>query len=772
MSNHPADFRVEILKARPQGIPTFELGPVPVGEIVDVTDFTDIDSISSVNRATERDLLSFKTGDMTIGFLNHTRLFDDIFSTFGQNDIWGLHIFRRGELQFYGVIYGVGSIQFNRFERTVELTIYGLTKLLDMMSAEIVNRGVGQPGHYQLNGAHGANSTTLNLTPAVTDLRSGDILHLTNQVVAEDVTIKQQTGATTVLIEAPTVNAYASGVPVTLTTPYYRYQTIAFLVQKLCEHAGVALAELKLSNTQFNRLAPTPVNISGLADLSKDGRRGLVQKGGVRVQSIAGDKTYSQATPDAAFVADGGGSNQAGWYDWSKYYVEGSDEPPVHLRDPGAAALGDPDGETAVGGMFFKHASGADFVTSPTKTVYSINVAPSPAQLSKNTSTDGTTWSGTSAVANLPAGASPSDASCGSPCVEYDPVRNIVICSWADFARTNCYLYYWDVANAAWVNMKPAGDTALTGYFGPVYCADLDLILCMKSTQGTLGPDFTICAFRGALKLWERPFPSVSLNRNPATNIRTFYPTRTIRSVGGRLYGICVTDGAVQIFNSGDQFQTYEISKVYNSPSLQHMVAARINGAYCFHAYNGNVPRGHAISAAFYAGVVDYADFAGVSIAEALKRLAILCNALFWVDDNLQAHFVARDYFDPGAVTEIGDLVLEESSQLVWDQVSRYAKVSGNGFEATAGDAGFASEGIDLEVPYLPNGACAQALADLYYSFYSAVRRYIEGSIVDFDGRIFQPLERVAYNGLRWLVYESDHNLTDDEVSLTLLEDR
>jgi hypothetical protein len=77
-----------------------------------------------------------------------------------------------------------------------------------------------------------------------------------------------------------------------------------------------------------------------------------------------------------------------------------------------------------------------------------------------------------------------------------------------------------------------------------------------------------------------------------------------------------------------------------------------------------------------------------------------------------------------------------------------------------------------LTSDFLPNEAFAQSLADAYYAFYSAARKYLDTGVHDVDGRIFRPMDRVLIGAERFLVYESDHDLTGDSVSVQLLEDR
>ena len=213
------------------------------------------------------------------------------------------------------------------------------------------------------------------------------------------------------------------------------------------------------------------------------------------------------------------------------------------------------------------------------------------------------------------------------------------------------------------------------------------------------------------------------------------------------------------------------IATIQTGTSAPDDVAARIAGQYRIWSYRGSAPRGHVLAAPFYAGVVEYADFSGQSIAEALQELSVLTNALFWVDDDGQGHFVARDLYDPGEVAAVDDLLLESQEDLLWDETVQYVEVSGGGVNVVSGNSDFAASGMSLSSQMIPNEAFAKALADSYAEFYSRGRRMIEGSLLDEDGRVYRPLDRVSIGPLRFLVYESDHDLTSDEIAVRLLED-
>jgi len=765
MSEHPADFRCEIIKARPQSIVSPTLGPPVAGEVVDVTDRCDLENFGTINRALERDLLSFKTGDLTCAFFNDDGFFDDLFAFLGPTDIWGLRVFRRGRVQFYGCVIGLGSILFDRRERTVELTVYGLTKLLDMTAGENLKRTLGPFTVTTATG--GASTLTLNSTAG---LLTGDVLHITDHVNSEDVTVRQVTSATVVSLEAALLHSYAATLPVECTTPFYRYETVETLARALFTEAGIGIADFRLSPSQFSSPAPMPVNLEGLT-ITNDARRGMAETvattggfGRVMV-GIHGVDDYSQINPVEPWTVQG--LPDKGPYDWSPYYPHGETAPAFLLFEPTAGATQ----EATTGPRFATYYGAADYYSSPNLRLWgfyfgSAFVNP---DLQQTTTVEGVIYTAPTFIP-LPADNDVAAAECGC---EYDPVRDIVYTCWKARTNTNRYFRYRDLAGAAWVDCKQGGDAATTGYYGPRYIRDLDYTLVLKNATGSsVGPGFTICAFRGATLLWERPFPSCRINQEVAGN-PYFYPTRTARFIDGSIYIVLIADGAVQLVRSDDEFQTYVMRELAPSTSKTTIMACRVRDTYRIACYKGAFARGYYIAAPLYSGVVDYADFDGLSCAEGLKKLAVLTNSIFYVDDDLQGHFVARDLFDPGTVEDIDDRIMERADTLLWEVTAQYVTVSGNGVEATAGNAAFAADGIDLETSLLPNEAFAQALADAYYLFYSLARQYLELMVHDRDGRIYRPLDRVTVGGAeRYLVYESDHDLAGDEVSLTLLEDR
>ena len=749
MSSDPNDFRVEIIKSRPQGIVSPTLGSPVSGDVLDVTKYVIRDSVGSVNRATDRDLLSFKTGDMTMAFKNGDGYFDDLFAFFGATDTWGCRVYRRGVAQFYGCLIGLGSITFDRKIKTCEVTVYGLTKLLDMTAADTVKRTIADTT--VTTATLGASTLTVASTSG---LLSGDTLHLTDHANAEDVTVKQVTSATVVSLEAALVRTYAAGSSVSCTTPFYRYKTISYLVNALFTEAGIGIAEYRISPSQFSTLAPTLQNLSGLPTFAATNPfyTNPAQKDGYEYITQLVSGTRYQTSPDADWiVAD---ATVQAWVDWSPYFVQGSTGPAIVPRTPN-------DGEAVKGGD--PHNCGWD-LRGATMTMYAVGATSH--RLTRRTSVDGTTWTAAADVTtpDVPGMLTPNTDDCYG--CDYDPVRNQVIV----YASGDKLLQLYDVAGTTWTDIKPAGEAAKL-YGGFSYCADLDCFIGLRGTLST-GTVFDIVAFRGAARLWVRTFPGVLVGGPGSLASSNVWPTDSIRYLNGKLYTVAITDGETQLIVSGDQFVSYTARSVSATGTAFRTFGGRVNNAYLITAYSSTLPRVYLYAAPFYAGVVEYADFDGLSIAEALKKLSVLTNALFFVDNDLQGHFIARDLYDPGNVFDMSNVITDESDDFLWDQTSQYVTASGNSVKATAGLAAFAADGIALDSSFLPNEAFAQALADSYFAFYSALRKYISAGVHDVDGHIYQPMDRVFIDSMRYLVYESDHDLIGDSVSVQLLEDR
>lgn len=779
MSDSPSDFRIEIIKARPQAITSPSLGAPVTGEVVDITRRVLRDGLGTVNRALERDLLSFKTGDVMLSCRNADGFFDDLFAFFGTTDEWGLRIFRRGIVSMYGCIIGRGSITFDRKERLCGFTVYGVTKLLDMTSAANVKRTIA------VTSLTSASGTSLNVNDT-TGLMTGDTLHLTNGVVSEDVTIRTVNSATSITLVAAVVNSYASGSEVTCSTPFYRFKTIDWLAEQLFAEAGIGLSDLRIAGSSFNQSVPSSVNINGL-DMAYLPLAAPVDKSGVRYQYTEASgpvaKNYHQSAADGDWTLDD--TTTRPWVDASPYLQDGQDFHDVYgstayyLRAAQTPELWYSISASAGFGRSHPHAMGWHHDSGTSYCVSLMNNRSggppeiAPAKVCQDVTTDGLAWTNDFRTTDAPTGGE-LVADWPSACVEMNGIAFVTTAYVAYTGSTPSYRSYLvDFFLGIWTSILQADDTGTYRYYGFRWIPEKNYVLCMRG-QSSTGPTFEICAFRETTRLWKRAFPACTVvadANTPGTAISAYsYPSQNCRMVNGRLCTIVMADGSLQYLTTDDEFLTYTMKKIVTPCSKGRFWGSRVNGQYAICAQKDTVPTAEMVTAPLYGALIEYADFDGLSVAEALKKLSVVSNALFFVDDDLQGHFVARDLY---VASEVKDYrPLEQVDTLIWDQAVQNVKVSGNGFESTTGDDSFAAEGLSLDSTFIPNEAFCGAMSDAYYSFYSLGRKYSEISVHDADGRIFRPLDRLTLGDVdRWMVYESDHDLVADKVDLKLLED-
>ena len=533
------------------------------------------------------------------------------------------------------------------------------------------------------------------------------------------------------------------------------------MVRELFDATDIPLADYRLSGSLFKRLAPSPVNLNGLGSFidyyTMRAPVEYVEDGTCRIQLFLQPNVVvkrKQLTPDADWELDSDAPSNLPWVDWSRYYTESEAKPASTLNHYIGLPIAE-DGPEWNKGYDIRAAS-------PIVYMY----LRSNNSLNKRTYTG--TWGAAAVVSAFPVAGNPAVASGYG--AEYDPAR-VGCYVYKNAGDTTLYSRFYDIGGATWTDLAQSDDSG-HGYFGFCWVPEKDYAVCLRLTNQK-GPVAEIAAFRGTARLWRRPFPNF-YTASEGTDELLLYPTQTLRIVNGIMYCLVVNDGSLQLVWSEDEFETFRMSRI-SEQAVSRYFGSRVLGAYRIGGYSGSAPRLHAIAAPFFAGVIPYADYEGKSCAEALADLAILTNALFWVDDDGQGHFVARDLYDAGAVLPLDDgldrLDMDRTEDPIWEETVPYVEVSGSGSEATAGVADFSSSGLSISSDLIPNEAFAQALADSYFDFYGRRRSFIEMNVRDPDGTIYQPLDRKTLDGVRYLVYESDHNLAEDEVSLKLLED-
>ena len=721
---------------------------------IDLTDRVQLDGLGSITKAIEQDFLSFRTGDVTLLLDNADGEMDALFADLAADARWWMSIDIDGARVFAGVVLGQGSVRSMKYDEEVEVTIYGATRILEDTSAENVKRTFSD---MTLTGSHSAAATVLNMNTTA-GLLPKDTLHIrhTNGSTKEDVTIRYVNSSTQVTITAGLANGYPADSAVDMTSPFYRYKSIEFLSRALFDTAFVPIAEYVTTPSQFAGAAPTRLSHGGLGTTKALTSPGAERNG--RVYSILDTvgSYYQDATaPDTDWVQED--ATLRPWVDWSRYRKQSDSAPTIILRFP-----------DAIGATLEEWLCAVDDRDAATKYVYRARFNVSNLQMQRNSTTDGTTWGGWAdhgAIGPVPVGLDIVHH-------EFDQVRGQVYVQMSNggIGGTIVATYLYDVGANAWSTVNLATPQAE----GLRYIPEHDYLLGNYFTASNF---MAFAAYRNGATVFDRTptLPShLKVGSIPTGGGKGYgYPAQGARYVNGRVHMVVVFDGAICMLSSADDWQTARVAKVIKETSWSGgAFGSRVNGAYYFWPYGSNavIDREYHLAAPFHSGVVGYADFEGKSVAEAMGDLAVIANAVFWVDDDLQGHFASRDAVQGATPVDITGDIIDRSDAEIWEEARQFVNVSGGGFEAGAGNADFSADAHDITAEFLPNEAYAIELAQVFYDFYSKRRRLIEAETDDL-GAAHAPLDRVVLEGQQYLVHQVDRDLVEEKHRLTLLED-
>lgn len=730
---------------------------------IDVTGRVQIDDIGSVSRSVERDLLSFRTGDLTLSLDDADGYLTDLFALFSPTDRWQFRLIRNRVTQFAGVILGIGSVSKNERSDRISMTVFGMTRVLSDASAENVRRSADVI--YLTSGVSaGVRTLTVNDTSA---LRSGDSVRIRSEADQQTTTVQRVISGTQFKIEDDTTASFTGGAsstnPVTiveLKTPFHRYESVEYLVRALFEAAGVPMVEYTMTGSKLSGIGPYKCNRDGLPDDNVQISPAMEQSG-VTYITIDANGTYKQTDPEDAWTQSD--SSDKIWVDWSRYRTLAQGEPSILLRCPDGikdAIFGD------------EWQAGFDFENSPFS-MWVLQNDGATDRLRKRTTTDGTTWAAVADVAALQGEALGDLVAGGCRGCEYDPVRDLVYV-WYELDNGNLHSWVWDNSGSSWTQLQEADDvTDGTFYFGFVYVPEKDYTLAMRSVLSD-GPVFQIAAWRGTTRLWKRDFARCLIRSESSEAYH--YPSRTIRYIDGHLCGVLSQDGDLKFFWTDDEFQNLNIGSLSITSKVTRTPTGVVNGRFRIFASEEAAPASnmnvHWFVAESTANIrPDYADFTDKTVAEALSDLATLVNATFWVDDDLQGHFVARDLLTQAPEIIIDDYVLERSTVRHWDEVKTQITVSSDSVSAIGGSVSAPSESVTIQNGLVPNEAFALSVAKGAAAFFSKDRRMVEVTVDVSDGTVYELMQRVNLDGVRWLIYELSVDIGSDEAEMTLLED-
>ena len=704
----------------------------PDGTLYDLTDRLDRESLS-VSLAVERNLHAFTAGDLQVTLEDGDGVVSGLFDGITSADTWRVRLSRDGKPFFLGIAVATDGIGTDRKQFTMELMAVDLSKALDDLQAETVAR---PSTAYALTATAGSgtNLLTMNTTD---NLYNGDQLRLSLSLAIEEAEIALVLSATQVQLTENLTSSFTSASVVELLTPFYRFKTPEFLVDALLDSAATVI-----SGRNVNLDGP-PSRIPIFADQSTNlldqvaVPTSLLQKDGKAFVGFAAT-SFEQATPDAAWASVATARN---WIDWSPYRLQSEGEPATFADSP----AGNPD---EYGVDFTPGSLVAYFITSP-------GGNPRRLELQTYTSADGVTWAGPTLHVLL------QTLGVGVAWVgwtgDYDPTRNRYYYAGRGDDGTLEFGYY-DLTGASKVVLSAA-----LHYIALRYSREADAMVALNATENRLE------AWRDAAIIYQSPGYAIGIQA---------FGIKQARYLDGQWIWTGIDAAIPSVFYSKDSLLTVisiPLTSRLPSGSTTGQRASIVNGQFRV-AINGMPSTGDAkamyyVGAPFFAGVLPYADFSGMSVSEALDELAILMNGIFSVDREGVARFILRELDSGSASIALDDLVLERSDVPIWLETYDYVEVqTADGASGTAGQKTSISRNLEISTQIPISGGVATAVAHYLYDFFSKRRQAMDVELDDAEGLDLQLLDPVSLDGLDWQIYQVDRELADYRASAILIE--
>ena len=240
----------------------------PTGQTLDVTHRWE-DDFEGIEEIVEIELTQLSHSDVSLNLDDRDRTVRNFLIDAKSTDIWTVHIDRetgkrrpKWERLFAGVLDLPWSLEIDHVTDLISLQVFGFTKLLEQTSAESVQ--TTQPA--MTGSATIATADITGITPDTDSLRVGDTVTLDDGENKESKKIiSKNTSGTEVTCDSNFGVTFVGSI-LTNDTPYHRFKTVAFLVEELFNAAGI-------TNLQINLGVQTPTRpgiIKSVVDTGND----------------------------------------------------------------------------------------------------------------------------------------------------------------------------------------------------------------------------------------------------------------------------------------------------------------------------------------------------------------------------------------------------------------------------------------------------------------------------------------------------------------------
>ncbi len=729
----------------------------PNGTEHDVTDRADADSLTSLSEETEDDLLQATHSDMTVTLDDADRALRGLFAGVTRGQVFELVVERetgrrrpKWERVFAGVLDIPASVRFDHKAEEVQLQVFSYSKLLELASADALRRSISGK-----TGSVTAGTAVVTVAPDATGLLVGDEVSLEVTGGSREAhRIKALTSATQVTVDANFTAAF-TGAPLTVTTPFPRGETVPALAVRLFAAAGLRDSEIDIAQQLSSVPFPGQLNTQGLPATTPSS---VVEKSGA-LKVYTNGRVYS-ASGTAAPFTDGGAS--AAQLDWRPYLTA---EPAALLAtatngvrdyvDPAHPLWATADVDNGNGTRTL-------WLTKNGANVYALDTAPTGwDQLGRHyaglevAGSWGEVWVGWTAT--------------------WETRR--LIYSDPDTGYKE-YEYTWNV-RAETARVSTASSTLLGTFpiaYAPRFVAADGRMAALEGARSeTVVGDAEGGAGSETLPpnvvLFDRATPTLALSAETASPAMA-----TFRRFGG-YYAAVVSGRAVRLWDArtGAVVADYRVTTGTGGAPAATVFDT---GGATTPAYVGYVGGTWFVVSTAFAGVVPYADFSDLSVAGALRELAVITGSHLYVDDYRIGHLIGRrsDRIAAREPVEI-DAPIESVEMPVWEWLRRSVKVTGRdeaGAEIVveAGAPGESASRLEVEVKVPINLGLASALASAYLDYLGALPapRQLDETIPEPAERPLRLLDLAYRDGGTFVVLRVETNFADREQRVQLVE--
>ncbi|HEY3175681.1 MAG TPA: hypothetical protein VGK94_07965 [Candidatus Polarisedimenticolia bacterium] len=728
----------------------------PGGIEFDVTDRLGEKGLGKIKGATEENFLELTHGEVSLELADEDGAVSQFFSGVSSSDLYEVILERftgarrnRWERIFGGILDLPWSIRIDHRARSINLQAFSYSKLLERASADTIKRSLDG-----LTGSVTATSKVVTISDTA-NIFAGDRIRLRDNTNDEEQTVaKVLTGTTVQTIDAWD-NTFAALTPLTVETPYYRDKGLQFLADALFAAAGIASRAISILNPLALFPVATPMNTTTYPRDVDTGivvdPRSFTQRGAnidVRMTDDGPtDRRAETPGPAEAWTSFTTGALRT-INDWTPYL----DAEPANFPDNGSFLLDD--------GL--QHASDHtanllyDLREGGTKfDLYSLVVG-------------GGGIGGSTLLIEAFSTVTANQCHAG---IDVDPVTGDVWMSCTGKtgdAGDKDSVKVWDGA------VLTSIETAFSGQVR--YLRRLKLVAVHEYDPGAShgnNPKETMRLYDAATRTLVK---TIAVPQNFwAWSLRVWAVEEGIRIAG--LYTLLGTT-RLRIWDaSWVQVADYQVADKASGIAGTKAFLSVFTDSGGKEFLVGCAGEQFFVVAKGYAGVIPYADFAGMSCAEGLRELAIASISYIEVDHFKAGTIRGRASRDEEARSQA--IAIDEPLERVSWPISEFYRTSatitgsdsaGGKIEETAGDLGDSAHRLELGGELIQTGGLAEAIAQEYVSVLSVPRRQEELTFAE-TGRLVDAGDYLDFDGALWKVLDADLDTRARRITARVLED-